>query len=130
MKPENIDLILKEGKSHLENDNNTELAHWRSMYSQRWGGPAAPPLNQFALIVQRFSRSAKILEVGCSGGYNLKFLSDLGFSNLYGIDSHEESIEAGRVAYPSIKSGKSTKALTILESFGLNIIMSPWSARS
>jgi 2-polyprenyl-3-methyl-5-hydroxy-6-metoxy-1,4-benzoquinol methylase len=44
--------------------------------------------------------SAKVLDVGCSGGYLVQALAELGWKNLIGIDLSPGDVEAASVAVP------------------------------
>ena len=57
----------------------------------------------FFNLFKDIPKTAKILEVGCNIGYNLKSLRDLGFSNLHGIDISPYAVEEANKTFPFLK---------------------------
>ena len=56
----------------------------------------------YDLIGDRVEKSDKILDVGCSAGYQLENFHARGFTNLWGIDPNPSAIELGRKLRPYI----------------------------
>ena len=83
---------------------------WQENYSDRWLGERVhphinnlePPYQLAVAIESNSNKDDVVLEVGCSEGYNLNFLYEIGYSRLYGIDIHKESLVAGWKKYPSL----------------------------
>ncbi len=71
-------------------------------YKKRWGINATVPENFFNSMSEN-DKSCSVLEIGCSSGYNLNFLYDQGFKNLFGIDRDSNAIELAISDYPEIK---------------------------
>lgn len=53
-------------------------------------------------LEDRVQRSDSVLELGCSSGRHLKYLHDLGYEDLSGVEINEEAIEVMQESYPAL----------------------------
>ena len=60
------------------------------------------PIDVMATIDKYIPRDAKILEVGCSSGYNLDFLESIGYTNLSGVDIDKGATTSGKLEYKNL----------------------------
>lgn len=88
---------------------NKQIQLYDKGYRERWGmsledppDPVAPLILMYIIDMLCKDHNTNILEVGCSDGYNLNFLSSIGHKNLNGVDLDEESINRGKQKYEHI----------------------------
>ena len=84
---------------------------WQENYNDRWlqSRTLEPPYQLAVAIESNSNKGDVVLEVGCSEGYNLNFLHEIGYSKLYGIDIHKESLVDGRKKYPNLGESRLQK---------------------
>lgn len=73
--------------------NPMTIGETDKLYIQMYGVSRTKLNEEF---IGKFSRSIKILEVGCNIGVQLLYLYKMGFKNLYGIEVNPEVIEIGK----------------------------------
>lgn len=56
----------------------------------------------FSEVLPYLKKDAKILEIGCNAGRNLKYLYDLGFRHLSGIEIGAKAVELMQKAFPEM----------------------------
>ena len=88
-----------------------QIKFWRDKigeaYSNKNGDLDKKPRHQlrpiFFNLFKDIPKTAKILEVGCNIGRNLKSLKDLGFSNLHGIEISPYAVKKAKELYPFLR---------------------------
>jgi len=79
---------------HQYTDRNpTELEEWDALFRRLFGLTKAEMNEQF---IGGLPRSARILEVGCNVGLQLRGLQRAGFSNLYGVELQPYAVEKAK----------------------------------
>ena len=84
-------------------------AYWRAPAdaanrAAEYLAPRAEPRSRLLVEVLRsyVERDARVLEVGCNAGRNLKHLWDAGFRNLEGVEISPEAVDLLRRTYPEL----------------------------
>ncbi len=73
--------------------NSRHLAEWNAFYEATWG---RTKLAMNADFVGDLPRDARILEVGCNTGMQLKGLQEAGFEQLYGVELQAYAVEKAK----------------------------------
>ena len=80
------------GKDYTER-NSHSLEDWNNFYLENWGSTRIK-MNEVSL--DGISKDAKILEVGCNTGMQLRALQKMGFENLYGVEIQKYAAERAK----------------------------------
>lgn len=96
------------GKRYTDRSTMT-FKEWNEGYKRQYGKTRIEMNKNF---VGKFSKNAKILEVGCNIGMELRGLQRMGFKNLYGVELQPYAVE---------QSKKYTKELNIVCGSGFDI---------
>lgn len=96
------------GKRYTDRSTMT-FAEWNEGYKRQYGKTRIKMNKNF---VGRFSKNAKILEVGCNIGMELRGMQRMGFRNLYGVELQPYAVE---------QSKKYTKGTNIICGSGFDI---------
>lgn len=73
--------------------NSRHLTEWNAFYEATWG---RTKLAMNAEFLGPLNRDARILEVGCNTGMQLKGLQEAGFQNLYGVELQAYAVERAK----------------------------------
>ncbi|MGH1338219.1 MAG: pseudaminic acid biosynthesis-associated methylase [Aureispira sp.] len=96
------------GKEYTDR-NNWDFDGWNAFYKETWGVTKLE-INQ--PLLDALPKDARILEVGCNIGLQLKGLQQQGFTNLYGIELQAYAVE---------KAKSVTKGMNIIQGSGFDI---------
>jgi len=80
------------GKDYTDR-NSHSLEDWNKFYIETWG-ETKTKMNEISL--NEVSKDAKILEVGCNTGMQLRGLQAMGFKSLYGIEIQDFAVEKAK----------------------------------
>lgn len=80
-------------------DNDSDIAEVDAMYRKQFGISRTDLVDRFLGDVDR---DARILEVGANIGTQLRFLEEMGFTRLYGIDIQRKAIERAHRRRPQL----------------------------
>ena len=80
------------GKEYTER-NSYSTKDWDDFYRRIWGVTRSALNEEFLAAIPR---DAKILEVGCNVGQQLRHLQLMGFKNLYGIEIQRYAVEKAK----------------------------------
>ncbi len=75
----------------------------------------------FRDVVPLLGKDARILEIGCNAGRNLKYLHNLGFRNLAGIELGPKAVEQMKESHPDLYNDSRIivgRAEEVIKSFG------------
>ena len=84
--------------SFLASLNKDQTKLWDSacgIYNERYSHKPPDPFF-LKYVIEQSNRNAKILEFGCSTGMNLRYLKNLGYNYLQGIDISNKSIQIAK----------------------------------
>lgn len=73
--------------------NSRQLDEWNAFYQATWG---QTKLAMNETFVGQLPRDARILEVGCNTGMQLRGLQEAGFTNLYGVELQSYAVEKAK----------------------------------
>lgn len=73
--------------------NSRQLGEWNAFYRATWG---QTKLEMNEAFVGHLPREARILEVGCNTGMQLRGLQEAGFTNLYGVELQSYAVEKAK----------------------------------
>jgi len=73
--------------------NSRHLDEWNDFYRRTWGHSK---LEMNADFLADLAREARILEVGCNTGMQLRGLQEAGFENLYGVEVQPYAVERAK----------------------------------
>ena len=91
-------------------DRNTrDRQEWDDFYRRNWG---LTKTEMNARFVADLPRDARILEVGCNTGMQLRGLQDMGFINLYGVELQSYAVE---------KAKQNTSGINIIQGSGFEL---------
>lgn len=80
------------GKEYTER-NSHSLDDWNQFYINNWGTTKIK-MNEDSLV--GLSKEAKLLEVGCNTGMQLRALQHMGYENLYGVELQRYAVERAK----------------------------------
>lgn len=89
--------------------NSRQLDEWNAFYQATWGQTRLAMNEAF---VGQFEREARILEVGCNTGMQLRGLQEAGFTNLYGVELQPYAVE---------KAKQYTQHISIIQGSGFDL---------
>lgn len=89
--------------------NSRQLDEWNSFYEDTWGQSKLEMNQEF---VGQLPREARILEVGCNTGMQLRGLQVAGFTNLYGVELQSYAVE---------KAKEYTRRISIVQGSGFDL---------
>lgn len=96
------------GQSYTDR-NTRDRAEWDDFYRQNWG---LTKTDMNATFLADLPRDARILEVGCNTGMQLRGLQDMGFTNLYGVELQPYAVE---------KAKQQTQGINIVQGSGFDL---------
>ncbi len=96
------------GQSYTDR-NTRDRAEWDDFYRQNWG---LTKTDMNAAFLSDLPRDARILEVGCNTGMQLRGLQDMGFTNLYGVELQPYAVE---------KAKQQTQGINIIQGSGFEL---------
>ncbi|WP_375417477.1 pseudaminic acid biosynthesis-associated methylase [uncultured Hymenobacter sp.] len=73
--------------------NSRELDEWNAFYRATWGQTRLEMNQDF---VGELPRDARLLEVGCNTGMQLRGLQEAGFTDLYGVELQPYAVEKAK----------------------------------
>ncbi|MBC8084252.1 MAG: methyltransferase domain-containing protein [Hymenobacter sp.] len=73
--------------------NSRHLDEWNDFYRRTWG---RSKLDMNAAFLGELPREARILEVGCNTGMQLRGLQEAGFQHLYGVELQAYAVERAK----------------------------------
>jgi len=97
------------GKEYSERNSWPEDSEWDQFYLANWGKTKIEINN---LVMDHLPKNAKILEVGCNIGMQLKGFQRMGFTNLYGIELQQDAVQ---------KAKKITEGINIIQGSGFDL---------
>ncbi len=80
------------GKDYTER-NSHSLDDWNQFYIKNWG---VTKLEMNRRSLGDLNSQAKILEVGCNTGMQLRALQSMGYENLYGVEIQKYAVERAK----------------------------------
>lgn len=89
--------------------NSRHLNEWNDFYRRTWG---QSKLEMNADFLSDLPREARILEVGCNTGMQLRGLQEAGFSQLYGVEVQPYAVERAK---------EFTQHVNVLEGSGFDL---------
>ena len=78
------------GRAYTDRNKDETVADVDAEYQESFGIAKTTLFEQF---LGDLDRDARILEVGCNAGVQLEVLSELGFSDLYGVDVQRNALQ-------------------------------------
>lgn len=96
------------GKKYTDR-NSYALEDWNQFYKTTWG---YTKLEMNEKCFQDIPKTAKILEVGCNTGMQLRGLQAMGFEQLYGVEIQHYAVEEAK---------KYTKNINVIQGSGFDI---------
>lgn len=78
---------------HYTDRNTRDRAEWDAFYRQNWG---LTKTDMNAAFLKTLPPDARILEVGCNTGMQLRGLQDMGFTSLYGVELQPYAVEQAK----------------------------------
>lgn len=96
------------GKKYTDR-NSHSLEDWNNFYQTTWG---YTKLEMNEKCFQGIPETAKILEVGCNTGMQLRGLQAMGFEHLYGVEIQHYAVEEAK---------KYTKNINVIQGSGFDI---------
>lgn len=96
------------GKKYTDR-NSYALEDWNQFYKTTWG---YTKLEMNEKCFQDIPKTAKILEVGCNTGMQLRGLQTMGFEQLYGVEIQHYAVEEAK---------KYTKNINVIQGSGFDI---------
>lgn len=81
------------GKEYSDRNSWQSDSEWDKFYMENWG---ATKIDINNAVLQDLPKDARILEVGCNIGMQLRGFQRMGFTNLYGIELQQYAVEKAK----------------------------------
>ena len=97
------------GKEYSDRNSWQSDSEWDKFYIDNWGFTKIDINNS---VMRELSKNAKILEVGCNIGMQLRGFQRMGFTNLYGVELQHYAVE---------KAKQITENINIIQGSGFDL---------
>ena len=97
------------GKEYSDRNSWQSDSDWDKFYLDNWGSTKIDINNS---VMRDLSKDAKILEVGCNIGMQLRGYQRMGFTNLYGVELQHYAVE---------KAKQITENINIIQGSGFDL---------
>lgn len=97
------------GKEYTDRNSFENFQDWEERYVMKYGVSRTKMFEDF---IGDLDRSAKILEIGCNTGMQLRCLQKMGFEHLYGVELQQYAVEQAK---------QMTQGLNIIQGSGFDV---------